>query len=70
MSLKIDLNELYSRVMPYLSEPVNIKSFLESLNKDVIDREELIERIEKSLKDAEGTLKTDFRIILNTINQI
>ncbi|MCK5560877.1 MAG: hypothetical protein KAJ51_09805 [Thermoplasmata archaeon] len=67
MCPKIDLEDLYSRVMPYLSDPLNIKEFLENLNCDEMDERELMEHIDNALKDAKGTLKTDFRIVLNTI---
>lgn len=67
MCPKINLEELYSRVMPYLSDPLNIKEFLENLNCAEMDDRELMELIDSALKDAKGTLRTDFRIVLNTI---
>ncbi len=69
MSTKINLEDLYSNVMPYLSDPIAIKMLLDSFNQKEIDKEELIDKIETKIKASEGTLQTDFRIILNTINQ-
>jgi hypothetical protein len=69
MSTKINLDELYSNVMPYLSDPITIKMYLDSFNQQELDKDELIDKIETKIKASEGTLQTDFRIILNTINQ-
>jgi hypothetical protein len=69
MSTLIDLEELYSKVMPYISDPLIIKEFLDDFNHNEIEKKELVEAVEKRLIDSQGTIRTDFRIILNTINQ-
>ena len=67
MSPTINLEELYSRVMPYLADPLEIRHFLDNLDCEEMDEQELIERLERALNSSEGTLRTDFRIVLNTI---
>ena len=69
MTTMVNLEDLYSNVMPYLSDPIRVKEFLDGLEGTEIDRDELVKAIEGQLEIAESTLRTDFRIILNTINQ-
>ena len=69
MTTRINLEDLYSNVMPYLSDPIRIKEFFDGLESTELDRDGLVKAVEVQLQIAEGTLRTDFRIILNTINQ-
>ena len=66
---RVNFKELYSRIMPYLSDPASIKAFLESFESDEVEAKKLIHRTEAAMKESKGALRTDFRIILNTINQ-
>jgi len=70
MSTKINLATIYSNAMPYLSDPITIKEFLESFTENEIEKDELIEKVETKINASAGTLQTDFRILLNTINQL
>ena len=70
MSTKINLETLYSNAAPYLSDPVSIKLFIDGFTENDVDKDELIDKLENKIKATEGPLHTDFRILLNTINQL
>ncbi len=61
----MDIKEVYEEVLPYLSDPKAVWEFLKE-NKEG-SMEEIIRVIETNLASAEGSLKTDLRILLNAL---
>jgi len=61
------LRELFENVAPYISNLWEIKKFVEE-NEDK-STEEIIEEIERRIDGSEGTLKTDYRILLNELEK-
>jgi hypothetical protein len=62
------LEEVYEEVLPYLSNPNDIKDFLEGHKESSI--EEVIRDISGKIGDMEAGLKTDFRILLNALEKV
>ena len=61
------LVECFESVAPYIENLGKIKEFVES-NKDK-SGEELIRILEKVVEEAEGTLRTDYVILLNEVRR-
>ncbi len=62
------LREAFENVAPYLSDIEKIREYVKKNEKR--DVNEVIEDIEKRLKVEKGTLKTDFKILLNELRKI
>ncbi len=58
-------DEIYEKILPYLSEPKSIKEFLDR-HKDST-AEEMIQEINKLLGETCIPLQTDLRILLNAL---
>ncbi len=63
--MKID--EIYDKVLPYLSDPKAIKDFLEIHRKS--DIKDLIKKIEEMMSETTPLQKTDLRILLNALSK-
>jgi len=65
------LRRIFEDVAPYISNLSEIKKFVEE--NEGKKKEEIIEILEKKIANSEGTLKTDYKILLNefekTINK-
>ncbi len=65
------LKRAFEEVAPYILNLSEIKKFVEE-NEDK-DEDEIVKELEKRISSSEGTLKTDYRILLNefekTINK-
>ena len=61
----LNMDEIYKKIAPYLSEPEFIKGFLQSHSQ--VTRERLLELIEQELKDREPIKSTDLRILYNSL---
>ena len=62
---KIDVQEIYGKISPYITNLDYIRAFL--IDHSECTREELIIIIEGELKDKKTQIKTDLRILLNTL---
>ena len=63
----MNLEEVYEEVLPYLSNPREIKDFLDVHKESSL--EEIIKDIDKKNEGTEASLKTDFRILLNALEK-
>ena len=63
----MNIDELYEKVLPYLSDPKAIRDFLEA-HKEKSDGD-LIKEINRHLSESEALLKTDLRILLNALSK-
>ena len=61
----LDVDGIYKKIAPYLSEPEFIKDLLKSHSQ--VTREQLLELIEQELKDREPIESTDLRILHNSL---
>jgi len=62
------LKEAFENVAPYISNLRKLKEFVEeNENKD---EDEILKILEKKVRESQGTLKTDFRILLNEFGKI
>ena len=61
----MDINLVFEEVLPYISDPIAIKEFIE--NNHGKDVNELMDEINRILPESEGALKTDLRILLNAL---
>ncbi len=59
----MELTDVFEGIRPYLSDPKAILDFIEEHKDNSID--ELIQNINDSIHAAQGSQKTDFRILLN-----
>lgn len=63
----MNLEEVYEEVLPYLSNPNEVKDFLDEYKESSL--EEVIMHINKKIGGMEASLKTDFRILLNALEK-
>ena len=63
----MNVEEVYEEVLPYLSDPREIKEFLERHKESSL--EDIIQHIREKMGDSEVGLKTDFRILLNALEK-
>ena len=61
------LQEALENVLPYITNISKLKEFVK--NFEGMDVEEIKENLERKIEYSEGTLKTDFRILLNEIEK-
>jgi hypothetical protein len=61
----ININNIFNKIAPYLSNPDNILQFLKKHSS--VPKEDLIEIIENEIKNSEPIKRTDLRILLNSI---
>ena len=64
-SIKLDIEEIYNKIAPYLSKPQIIKGFLETHSN--LTKKELNVILANEIKNCDNILKTDFRILKNSI---
>lgn len=60
-------DEIYEKILPYLSEPKSIKEFLDK-HKDS-SLEDMIQEINKLMGETGIPLQTDLRILLNALQK-
>jgi hypothetical protein len=63
----MNIDELYEKVLPYLSNPKAIRDFLDTYKES--SNEDLIKEINRQLSETEALLKTDLRILLNALSK-
>ena len=63
----MNLEEVYEEVLPYLSNPKEVKDFLDGYNGHAL--EDIIKDINVKIVGMEASLKTDFRILLNALER-
>lgn len=63
----MNLEQIYEKVLPYLSNPKEIKDFLDGHKEHSL--EEIIKDINAKIGGMEAGLKTDFRILLNALEK-
>jgi hypothetical protein len=63
----MNLEEVYEEVLPYLSNPKEVKDFLDGHKESSL--EEIIKDINAKIVEMEAGLKTDFRILLNALEK-
>ncbi len=63
----MNIDELYEKVLPYLSNPKAIRDFLDTHKES--SEEELIKEIYSQISESETLLKTDLRILLNALSR-
>jgi len=63
----MNLEEVYEEILPYLSNPKNVKDFLDEHKEHNL--EEIIKDINKKIGGMEASLKTDFRILMNALEK-
>ena len=61
----MSIEEVYEKILPYLSDPKSIKEFLDENKEANVD--EIIEDINKLIAESSVPLKTDLRILLNAL---
>jgi hypothetical protein len=61
------IEEVYEKILPYLSDPKGIKEFLDENKESSV--EELIEKINRLIVESSVPLKTDLRILLNALQK-
>lgn len=64
----MNLEEVYEGVLPYLSNPNEVKEFLDGLKERSL--EEVIMAIDQRMGETGGGLKTDMRILLNELEKL
>jgi len=62
------LKEAFENVAPYISNLRELKKFVDE--NEGKDSDEILKILEKKVMDSQGTLKTDFRILLNEFGKI
>ncbi len=62
------LEEAFENVVPYISNLRELKEFVEE-NKNKSENE-ILSILKEKVESSEGTLKTDFRILLNEFGKI
>jgi hypothetical protein len=63
----MNIDGLYEKVLPYLSNPKAIRDFLDAHKES--SEEDLIKEINRQLSESEALLKTDLRILLNALSK-
>jgi hypothetical protein len=63
----MNLEEIYEEVLPYLSNPKEVRDFLDEHKESSL--EEIIKDINVKIGGIEASLKTDFRILLNAFEK-
>ena len=63
----MNIEEVYEEVLPYLSNPKEVKDFLDEHKEHNL--EEIIKDINEKTGGMEASLKTDFRILLNAVGK-
>ena len=63
----MSIEEVYEKILPYLSDPKSIKEFLDENKESSIG--ELIEKINRLIVESSVPLKTDLRILLNALQK-
>ena len=63
----MSIEEVYEKILPYLSDPKSIKEFLDENKESSV--EELIEKINRLIVESSVPLKTDLRILLNALQK-
>lgn len=61
----INIDDIYFKIAPYLSNPEIIKEFLDKHPR--ITKKTLIEKIEFEIQHSDFLKRTDFRILLNSL---
>ena len=72
LEIKVDIDffdKILNSFESFVTGLTIINGKLDDLNGRLGNMERKITKIETKIKASEGTLRTDFRIILNTINQ-
>lgn len=64
----MSIEEVYEKILPYLSDPKGIKEFLDEHKGANV--EEFIEEINRLIAESSVPLKTDLRILLNALQKI
>jgi hypothetical protein len=64
-SSAIDIDLIYNKIAPYLSNPEIIKQFLDKYIN--VSSDKIVELIENKIKGCDPISITDFRILLNSI---
>ena len=59
------LRTAFENVAPHISNLDEIKTFIDEIEKRVSSPEMILSELESKLDDAEVTLKTDIRILIN-----
>ena len=59
----MDIEEIYEEVLPYLSNPKEVKDFLDGHKEHGL--EEIVKDINAGIGEMDASLKTDFRILLS-----
>jgi len=60
-------DDVYEKVLPYLSDPKKVKEFLDKHRESSVD--ELVGKINQLMTESDTSLKTDFRILLNALSK-
>jgi hypothetical protein len=60
--------QILDSVIPYMSNHFEVRNWLES-QKD-LEIDDLIRELEKKVDGTDGTLKTDFKILLNKMREV
>lgn len=63
-----EISLIFESVAPYLSNHPNIHRFLSK--NGYLEREKLIKRVETRVRKRQGTLRTDYKILLNKLVEI
>ena len=63
----MSLEEVYEEVLPYLSNPKEVKDFLDEHKESRL--EDVIKDINGKIGGMETSLKTDFRILINALEK-
>jgi hypothetical protein len=63
----MNIDEVYEKILPYLSDPKSIKEFLDEHKGSNV--EGLIEEINRLIEKSDVPLKTDLRILLNALEK-
>ncbi len=63
----MNFEEVYEEILPYLSNPKEVKDFLDGHQESSL--EDIIKDINVKIGGMEASLKTDFRILLNAIGK-
>ncbi len=61
------IDKVFEDVAPYISNIKEIREFVEE-HRDA-GEEELIEILNEKIENSQGTLKTDYRILLNEVSK-
>ncbi len=62
------LKEAFENVLPYITNISKVREFVSQ--NEARDMEEVKRKLEELVETSEGTLKTDYRILLNELEKI